>query len=170
MVVADEAKIQQEPNACYRWNRQGQTPVVPVKRDQKKHLSIYGGLSRNTGRVFTHYCDWQNSIETICFLEAIKRYWLRQSHHKRKQILLVWDNVSYHKSQSVKEWLVNNPGVVELFNFPPYHPELNRQENVWRALKRFLATRERNEQAAWPAIMDQTKQFLKNKRFYYQFV
>lgn len=170
MVVADEAKIQQEPNACYRWNRQGQTPVIAVKRDQKKHISIYGGLSLNTGKEFTHYCEWQNSVETILFLEEIRLYWLGQATPKRKQILLVWDNVSYHKSRLIKDWLANNPGVVELYNFPPYHPELNRQENVWRALKRFLANRKRDEQASWPTIVNQTKQFLKNKRFHYQFV
>lgn len=170
MVVADEAKIQQEPNACYRWNRQGQTPIIAVKRDQKKHLSIYGGLSQNTGKEFTHYCEWQNSTETICFLKVIKHYWLRQSTLKRKKILLVWDNVSYHKSRLIKEWLTANPGILELFNFPPYHPELNRQENIWRALKRFLSARERNGQAVWPTIVNQTKQFLKNKRFHYQFV
>ena len=170
MVVADEAKIQQEPNACYRWSRQGQTPIISVKRDQKKHLSIYGGLSWNTGKVFTHYCDWQNGAETIKFLDVIRHYWNRQAAIDRKQILLVWDNVSYHKSQLIKDWLAANPGVVELYNFPPYHPELNRQENVWRALKRFLADLERDEQAMWPTITDKTKQFLKNKRFSYQFV
>ena len=31
VVVADESKIQQEPNSCYRWNKRGNTPVVKVK-------------------------------------------------------------------------------------------------------------------------------------------
>ena len=71
MVVADESKIQQEPNSCYRWNKRGNTPVVKVNRERKA-VSIYGGLSRITKRVITHFCRWQESVETIAFLNKIK--------------------------------------------------------------------------------------------------
>ena len=169
MVVADECKVQQEPNATCRWSQRGDTPVIPVKRDTRNHISIYGGLSLRLKQVFTHFCHWQNGAETILFLEVIKRYWMTQTITKKK-ILLVWDNASWHKGKLVKDWLIRNPGVVELMNLPPYHPEFNPQEHVWKTLKQYLARLKRNEQSDFKTIVKRTRYFLKNRVFDYSFL
>lgn len=171
MVVADEAKIQQEPNACYRWSERGETPVIAVKRDQRKNVSIYGGLSLKLKRVFAHFCPWQHSVATIEWLETIKTYWLTQTASAiRKKILIVWDNASWHRSKTVRQWLTDNPGVVELINLPPYSPELNPQEHVWKALKQYLATLSIDEQKDFVVIRQKAEQFLKNTTFNYKFL
>lgn len=169
MVVADEAKIQQEPNACYRWNRKGDTPVVRVNR-VRKAVSIYGGLSQRTQRVITHFCAWQESIETIAFLEKMKchRQRLAKAVNRTAPILLVWDGAQWHRSKKVKQWLTENPGVVELMHFPPYSPELNPQEKVWKALRKHLFDSLVRDQ--FDATVLKAKQFLKSKKFCYQFV
>jgi putative transposase len=135
VVVADECKIQQEPNSCYRWNPKGNTPVVKVNRERRS-ISIYGGLSRLTNRVIVHFCPWQESKETIAFLDKIKSRWskLNIRFNRVAPILLIWDGARWHKSKEVKQWLRDNPGIVELMNFPPYSPEFNPQEKVWKAL------------------------------------
>lgn len=170
MVVADESKIQQEPNTTCRWSRRGDTPVIPVKRDTRHQTSIYGGLSLRLKKVFAHFCHWQNSDETIRFLEVIKRHWATQTSNKKKKILLVWDNASWHRSQRIKDWLMQNPDVIELMNLPPYHPEFNPQEHVWKALKQFLARLKRDEQADFNTIIKRSRYFLKNRVFDYTFV
>lgn len=169
MVVADEAKIQQEPNACYRWNSKGHTPVIKVNR-VRRAVSIYGGLSQFTQRVITHFCAWQESIETIAFLEKIKAHWiaLKRKLHRTAPILLVWDGARWHKSQEVKQWLVKNPGVVELMHFPPYSPELNPQEKVWKALRKHLF--DSLVRDPFDTTVLKAKRFLKNRKFPYQFV
>lgn len=169
-MVADECKLQQEPNPIYRWNKKGITPVISVKRNKRKNKSIYGGLSLNLKKVFTHFCDWQNSDETIRFLEVIKKHWNKQTIKTKKRILLVWDNASWHRSKQVRDWLTDNPGVIELMNFPPYHPELNPQEHVWKAMKQYLARLKRDEQADFDRILVKAKWFLKSKTFDYKFV
>lgn len=168
MVVADECKIQQEPNSCYRWNARGNTPVVRVNRERKA-ISIYGGLSRFTKRVITHFCQWQESVETIAFLNKIKKHSarLKQELNRTAPILLVWDGAMWHKSKEVKQWLYDNQGIVELMNFPPYSPELNPQEKVWKALKKYLFDSLVCDR--FDATTEKAKSFFKNKTFAYNF-
>lgn len=169
MVVADECKLQQEPNACYRWNPKRKTPVIKVNR-KKQSVSIYGGLSKLTNKVITHFCQWQESKETIKFLGRIKQHWLslRQELDHAAPLLLVWDGASWHKSQEVKLWLKSNPGVVELMNFPPYSPELNPQEKVWKALRQHLLESLIRDQ--FDITIKRAKSFLKNRKFHYRII
>ena len=54
---------------------------------------------------------------------------------------MVLDNVSYHKSHKVREYVAGAGGNVELEFLPPRTPQLNQIENVWKDLKRRLAGR-----------------------------
>jgi transposase len=169
VVVADECRIQQEPNPFYRWSKRGETPVVSVNRERQS-VSIYGGLSLFTKRVITYWCDWQNSFATIQFLNTIKAWWQEfpQGRDDAKPILLVWDNARWHKSKIVKQWLRENPGVVELMNFPPYSPELNPQEKVWKALKKYLA--DILVRDSFSVAVERAREFLKSGTFPYKFL
>jgi transposase len=169
VVVADECRIQQEPNPFYRWSKKGETPIISVNR-KRQSVSIYGGLSLRTNRIITHWCDWQNSLGTIQFLNMIKKRWqqLKRGRACSKPILVVWDNVRFHKSKEVKQWLRENDGVVELMNFPPYSPELNPQEKVWKALKKYLADILARD--TFEVAVERAREFLKNGIFPYKFV
>ncbi|EMO72664.1 transposase [Leptospira santarosai] len=54
----------------------------------------------------------------------------------RKKILIVWDNLSVHKSKVVKEFLKENEKRLRVEFLPPYAPELNPQEYIWGRWKR----------------------------------
>lgn len=132
MVVADECKLQSEPNPFYRWSRKNRPQVMKILRE-KKAVSFYGGLSMNRGNVIGHQCSWQDSSETIKFLEQIKK-----KYRGLGKVLLIWDNASWHKSKMIRQWLEDNPEVVKLMNFPPYSPDLNPIEHVWKEMRRYL--------------------------------
>lgn len=169
MVVADECRIEQEPNPCYRWNKKGEAPVMKVNRERRS-ISIYGGLSGLRHTVISHFCAWQNSSHTVKFLDKIKawRTKLTATMNDTRPILLVWDNARWHKSKEVRQWLRDNPGVVELMNFPPYSPELNPQEKVWKALKQHMTDiLVRNP---FDDAIKHAQAFLRNHRFHYKFV
>ena len=63
---------------------------------------------------------------------------IRRDHPR---LFMVLDNASYHKSKAVREYVESTEGDVGLEFLPPYTPQLNPVETVWRDLKRRLAGR-----------------------------
>ena len=162
MVVADECKVQREPNKYYRWNSRGQTPVVKVDRKKGDAVSFYGGLSYKNKQVIGHITyGRQNSKETCLFLEEIKK-----TYKGKGKVLIVWDGASHHFGE-VNQWLKDNPGVVELTNFPPYCPDLNPQEHVWKAMRANLL--QVQHQYSYQDLIDRACRFLRTQTFDYQF-
>jgi len=161
VVVADECKIQREPNSFYRWSYRGKTPVVKVDR-KKGGVSFYGGLSLKTKKQIGYITEErQTSYETCFFLDEIKRKYQGQG-----KILLVWDGARHHLGE-VKQWLKDNPNVVELFQFPPYCPDLNPQEHVWKTLRAELSTIV--HRVDYRELIDRACKFLRTQTFDYDF-
>lgn len=162
MVVADECKIQKEPNQFYRWNIKSNTPVTKVDRNKDDTVSFYGGLSLKTHQVTAYLTkEHQTAHETCFFLDEIKK-----QYQGKGKILLVWDGATHHLGE-VKDWLVKNPGVVELLKFPPYCPDLNPQEHVWKAMRAELATIV--HKVTYTQLIDRACRFLNTRQFNYDF-
>jgi len=165
-LVADEVRISIEANPFYVWNQKGITPIKKKKMEVHKSKVIFGALSVSLGKTLMHTCQKQNGTEAVKLLNKIKSYHQKNFLHTGKPILLLWDNGGSHKSAEVKQWLANNPGVVELDNFPPYSPEFNPIEHVWKELKKHI--NHLRGTSTLPEIMIAANRFLKNKRFYYK--
>jgi transposase len=46
-------------------------------------------------------------------------------------VFLIQDNASYHKKQETYHWFAQNRRYVQVFQLPPYWPELNATERIW---------------------------------------
>lgn len=161
MVVADECKIQREPNKYYRWNKRGDTPIARVDR-KKGGMSIYGGLSYKKKRIIAYMTEKrQTSKQTVRFLDEIKK-----EYDGKGQVLLIWDGASHHMGE-VKNWLRENPGVVDIMRFPPYSPELNPQEHVWKSMRNDISTV--SHRYTYSQVIDRASRFLKMTKFDYDF-
>ena len=90
-----------------------------------------GALGEN-GLVLDFY-EKADSNSVIDLLEQV-----RQKHNK---IFVICDNASAHKSKEIKEYLDKTNGNVVLWHLPPYTPQHNPIEIVWRELKRAIAGR-----------------------------
>lgn len=55
---------------------------------------------------------------------------------KKKKILLVLDNAKYHHAKILQPWLEEVSNVLELFFLPPYSPDLNPIEMLWKKTRR----------------------------------
>jgi transposase len=162
VVVADECKIQREPNRYYRWSLKGITPVAKVDRKKGDAVSFYGGLSLKTKKEVAYITtENQTSQQTCLFLDEIKKHYEGQG-----TVLLVWDGARHHFGE-VKEWLTKNPRVVEMLNFPPYCPDLNPQEHVWKALRAELARIVHKD--SYSQLIDRACWFLNTQTFNYDF-
>ena len=61
--------------------------------------------------------------------------------YRKRDLLIIWDGASIHRSEAVKAFLKERPGRVHLESLPPYSPELNPVELVWSQLKNRLKNR-----------------------------
>jgi transposase len=48
------------------------------------------------------------------------------------KICYIQDNASYHKDKNVWEWFKENQKWIFVKNLPPYCPELNAAESIWK--------------------------------------
>jgi len=55
---------------------------------------------------------------------------------KNKKVHYIQDNASYHKSPEIWKWFKANRKWIEVYNLPPYCPELNAAEALWKYTRR----------------------------------
>lgn len=98
----------------------------PVRRSAK----VFGAVSLSHNPRFSFAFAERFNAKT--FLRFLKRL-VKNSPRK---ILMVLDNVCYHHARAVREWVEANGDQIELHFIPPYSPEFNPIENLWRLTKR----------------------------------
>ena len=79
------------------------------------------------------FCKSISSESVINLLEKLR------SKHGR--IFVICDNASAHKSKMIQEYLESKRGEVVLWYLPPYTPQHNPIEVLWREIKRAIAGR-----------------------------
>lgn len=108
------------------WLPKGQYPPVMDTNTSRKKRSLYGFYNLKTGAQSTFITDWQNMYITVTVLAQLRKI------YPDKKLLLVWDNCGWHRGSEVTKW-VEADGNTDTLYFPPYTPELNPQEHVWKA-------------------------------------
>jgi transposase len=107
------------------WLKKGEYPKIEVS-NTKKNKSIYGFLNIKSGREHSFMKDWQNMHITVEVLKEIR------SLYPSQRILLFWDGAGWHRGSVVQDF-IKEDGRIEVRYFPPYSPEENPQEHVWKA-------------------------------------
>jgi transposase len=128
IVFSDEVGFRLLPAVVRTYAPRGQTSVldVPFGRD---HLSVMGALTTE-GMLLTWIQDHSvKSPDVVRFLKHLLA-------HIPGKILVIWDNLPAHKGQAVKDFLAQGAARrLTLKALPPYAPELNPEEGIWRFLK-----------------------------------
>lgn len=101
-------------------------PIVFQEPNHKKK-SLFGSVNIHDGRFVYNFSPIFNA-ET--FLEHLKQ--IIQFKVKNKKILLILDNARYHHAILIQSWLEENIRKIELLFLPPYSPELNPTELIWK--------------------------------------
>ena len=127
----DEVSLNLEPPLHACWMKQGQQKIIPALHPgPKQHRHILGAYAWNTDEICWQVADWKNSQTFIEFIEH-----LLVTCYPTGRIVLVMDNVSYHKSAAVLAALSLFEHRVLVIWLPPYCPELNLIERYWKHLK-----------------------------------
>lgn len=125
VIVADEMMLSTQTTTQRIWLPKGEFPKIDVSSERQIRC-IYGGLDIKNGREYAFKKIRANSEASCDFLDQLGNL------HKGYKIMLIWDNASWHKSAAIKSFLAKTEHHFHLINFPPYAPELNPQEHVWK--------------------------------------
>ena len=108
------------------WLPTADYPKIDVSSNRKRRC-VYGFYNPITKQEHAFKADGANSESMRKILNKIGK------HYKKKKIVIIWDNASWHKSKIIKKFLKRTKHDFFLINFPPYAPEENPQEHIWKA-------------------------------------
>lgn len=128
IVFEDEASFHQSPTLHATWAPRHVQPEV-LSGGQRNTQKIFGAVAVLTGQSLFRRREAQFNHDTyVEFLEDMTKFFFRRGH----RIYLIQDNASYHKHPTTYEWFSKNRKYMEVFNLPPYSPDFNAQEKLWK--------------------------------------
>lgn len=129
VVYQDEVDIHLNPKIGLDWMAHGQQKeVLTPGKNVKRYLA--GAIDSKTGELIWAESDSKN---TLLFINLL---WKLVNHYdKAKVIHVILDNYSIHSTRQVQVSLATTEGQrIRLHFLPPYCPDHNRIERVWRDL------------------------------------
>ena len=148
LVYEDEVDIHLNPKIGRDWMLRGQQKeVVTPGQNEKRYLA--GALESRTGRLIYVAGDRKNSLLFINLL-----WELTQHFPDARTIHVILDNYSIHYTQQVNLSLETSEGRrLKLHFLPPYCPDHNKIERLWRDLH--AAVTRNHRRATMSRLMDE---------------
>lgn len=97
----------------------------------RKSIALFGAVNLHRGQLVTQFAETFDAMTFEAFLHHLVRHRTRG----RRQVLIV-DNARYHHGRDLRPFLQKNRALLRLEFLPPYSPELNPIERVWRLTRR----------------------------------
>lgn len=146
VLAADESRLIWEAIIRRAWLPKGEKTVIKVIRD-RQYQNFIGFLNLRTGLPHLFTLSWQNQKEIIRALKKLGKC------YPNKRICLIWDNARWHRGRLLKGELKTSLRKFYLVNLPPYAPDTNPEEHIWKYAKDQVA----NEQ--YRSMMQLVKAF-----------
>ena len=124
---ADEASVRTNYHAGTTWAPVGRTPVVAAS-GRTRSISMVSAISP---RGELHFQVYESGIRKEEFLDFCKMLVTDVGH----PVFLVVDNSQVHRARILKAYAEQSEGMLTIFFLPPYSPDLNPDEWVWKNVK-----------------------------------
>lgn len=129
-MFGDEASFWLDGTLHQTWSRVGVQPRVDTF-GQRKTAHVFGAVSLGTASWHFRFAPVFNGRTFFEFLVQLVQ------HHMPQKVFLIIDNGSCHwLDDEGKAWLGRNPDKIELVRLPPYSPEYNPTEGVWKVTRK----------------------------------
>lgn len=100
----------------------------------RKSVALFGAVNLRRGQLVTQF---DSKFDTFTFENFLRKVLRHRRHGNRLVVIL--DNARYHHARLLAPFLFKHRRVLKLLFLPPYSPELNPIERVWK-LTRSLCT------------------------------
>jgi len=119
------------------WVPPEETDPVVLHAPTRKSVALFGAVNLQGGQMISHFNDLFDAQSFLAFLKALLR---RRSDGKK--MVVITDNARYHHAAALTDWLRAHDTSLQLLFLPPYSPELNPIERVWKLLRRLCTHNE----------------------------
>jgi transposase len=124
---ADESTIRSDYHSGTTWAPVGQTPIIRGT-GERKSINMISAISPK-GQM--HFSFLAGNLNSALFIDYLKNL----MNDTEGPIFLIVDGYPSHKSKETLEFVKSTEGRLNIFFLPPYSPELNPDEWVWKSIK-----------------------------------
>jgi len=131
--ATDEVHFQQHGSRCRMWIPPETKDPVLLHHPTRKSVGYFGAVRLRDGRFIHHREDDRfNAISFWAFLKDLRR----ASRSADRRVVVITDNAKYHHACLHKQWRLDHQDRFMLDFLPPYSPDLNPIERIWKLTRR----------------------------------
>ena len=124
----DAAHIRSDHHSGRTWGKKGVTPIV-VSTGARHGISLISAITSKGKMRFM--IKEKGGVNSDVFIEFLKRFMVGA----KRTIFLILDRGPAHISKKTKAFVATLNGKLKIFYLPPYSPDTNPDELVWKHLK-----------------------------------
>ena len=143
LVFEDEASFWLDGTLHQTWSPVGDQPRVPTY-GLRKTAHVFGAVAVQDAAFVYQFADVFNGHTFHEFLLTVV-----ERHAPRKVFMIIDNGPCHWLDEAGKKWLAANHDKIELHRLPPYSPEFNPTEGVWKTTRK-MATHNR----FYPTVQD----------------
>lgn len=129
----DEVHFQQHGSRCRMWVPSETRDPVLHHHPSRHQVGYFGAVRLRDGRFFfRREAGKFNAVTCWQFLQALRT----ASGRTARRVAVITDNARYHHARLHKEWREQCAQRFALDFLPPYSPELNPIERIWKLTRR----------------------------------
>jgi transposase len=110
----------------YGWIETGTHKEIPTNTGRQR-VNLSGAIDIESKRVISHEDETLDAESTICFLEKIDL-----AYPGMEKVHIFCDNARYYRNKKVQAYLEDSK--IFMHFLPPYSPNLNPIERLWKLL------------------------------------
>jgi transposase len=123
----DEAHFRADADLHSKWTQKGQPALVDSTSPRLgEKVTYYSAVCVETGEVEALALEDYSSPEaSVAFLRQLRR-------HQADPLVIIWDNGPVHSGEAVRAFLAESEVRMHLLRLPPYSPDYNADEAIWK--------------------------------------
>lgn len=136
------------------WQPKGKKGTIMMKSNTgRRRINILGSLNINDHSIIATQTEEScNATSVIEFFQRIKNV------YPDKKIVILLDNARYNRANATRDFVEENG--IELLFLPPYSPNLNLIERLWKFSKKKLVNNKYHE--TFSQFKNTTERFFEN--------
>ena len=124
----DESMIRDYQAIHRTWFERGKQRIIKTY-GKHRGVKLVGSLNYETGEI---YCEEHDTYDAEVFLKFLKNL---LSKNMEGKTVIILDNARIHHAKILEPFLKENESRLQLMFLPPYSPNLNLIEGLWKWMK-----------------------------------